>query len=107
MASTHSAHLDIIAAQKEVDQMSPTQDACKMHDVFCYAALAEVNTRTMHTNLTGAFPFWALKILHYIFVAYVYDIKVIILWPMPSHTNASFINWFPDIFTTLCEPVEK
>ncbi len=80
--------------------MSPTQEACAMHDMFCFAALADANTGTMYTNLTGAFPVQLFKNMQYIFVAY-YDINTIIVQPMPSRTNASFISAFSEIFAIL------
>jgi hypothetical protein len=89
-ASIRNAQSDIIAARKEVDHMSPTQEACTVHDIFCYAALANATTGTMYTDLTCAFPIRSFKNMQHIFVAYVYDINAIIIWPMPSHTNASF-----------------
>jgi hypothetical protein len=100
-ASTRNNQADIIAARNEVDQMSPTQEACAMHDMFCFAALADANTGTMYTNLTGAFPIQLFKNMQYVFVAYVYDINAIIVQPTPSCTNASFISTFSKIFAIL------
>jgi hypothetical protein len=56
----------------------------------------------MYTDLTGAFPIRSFKNMQYIFVAYVYNINAIIVWPMPSRTNASFITAFSDVFAILC-----
>jgi hypothetical protein len=100
-ASTCNNQTDIIATCNEVDQMSPTQEACAMHDMFCFAALADATTATMYTNLTGAFPIQLFKNMQYVFVAYVYDINAIIVQPTPSCTNASFISTFSKIFAIL------
>jgi hypothetical protein len=100
-ASTRNNQADIIAACNEVDQMSPTQEACTMHNMFCFVALADANTGTMHTNLMGAFPVRLFKNMKSIFMAYVYDINAIIVRPMPSHTNPSFISAISKIFAIL------
>jgi hypothetical protein len=55
-ASTHNNQANIIAARNKVNQMSPTQEACTMHDMFCFAALTDATMGTMYTNLMGAFP---------------------------------------------------
>jgi hypothetical protein len=55
----------------------------------------------MYTNLTGAFPVQSFKNMQYIFVAYIYDLNTIIVRPMPSRTNASFIAAFTKIFEVL------
>ncbi len=55
-ALTRNVQADIVAARAEVDWMFPAHEACTMQDVFCFAALANANTGTMYSNLTGAFP---------------------------------------------------
>ncbi len=82
--------------------MLPMQEACAVHYMFCYAALANATTDTMYTDLTGAFPVWSFKNMQYIFVVYVYNINAIIEWPMPSCTNTSFITAFSEVFAVLC-----
>jgi hypothetical protein len=99
--STRNNQANIIAAHNEVDQMSPTQEACAMHNMFCFAALADATTGTMYTNLTGAFPIQLFKNMQYLFVVYVYDINTIIVRPMPSRLDASFISAFSDVFAIL------
>ncbi len=49
-ASTRNVHNKTVAAWAEADQMMPQQEACSMQDVFCIAALANANTRTMYTD---------------------------------------------------------
>ncbi len=100
-ASTHNNHADVILARAEVNKMFPTHEACAMQDMFCFAALADANTGTMYTDLTGAFPIRSFKNMQYSFVAYVYDLNVIIIRPMPTHTNAAFIAAFTDVFDIL------
>jgi hypothetical protein len=69
--------------------------------MFCFAALADANTGTMYTNLTGAFPIRSFKNMQYIFVAYVYDLNIIIIRLMLSYTNAAMIMAFTEVFAVL------
>jgi hypothetical protein len=55
----------------------------------------------MYTDLTGAFPVRSFKNMQYIFVVYIYDLNTIIVRPMPSQTDASFIAAFTDVFNIL------
>jgi hypothetical protein len=55
-ASTRNKHADVILAQAKVNHMFPAHEACADQDMFCFAALADASTSTMHTDLTGAFP---------------------------------------------------
>jgi hypothetical protein len=56
----------------------------------------------MYTDITGAFPIRSFKNMQYIFVTYIYNFNTIIMQPMPSCTNASFIAAFSKVFTILC-----
>jgi hypothetical protein len=58
---TSNNQFNIMATCVEVDHMSPTQEVCSMQEMFCFAALADANTGTMHTYLTGAFPIRSFK----------------------------------------------
>ncbi len=55
----------------------------------------------MYTDLTGAFPVRSFKNMIYIFLAYIYDLIAIIVRPMASCTDASFIAAFTEVFTIL------
>jgi hypothetical protein len=99
-ASTRNKHADIILACAEVDHMFPTYKACVVQDMFCFAALADAMTGTMYTDLTGAFSVRSFKNMQYI-VVYIYDLNAIIVRPMPSQTNASFIAAFTEVFNIL------
>jgi hypothetical protein len=72
-----------------------------MQDMFCFTVLANANTGTMYTDLFGASPVRLFKNMQYIFVAYIYDLSAIIVCPMPSHTNASMISAFTEVFAIL------
>ncbi len=78
-ASTHNAHANIMATCVDVNSMSPTQEVCSLQEIFCFAPLADANTGTMYTDLTGAFPIRSFKNMQYIFVAYIYDHNAIIV----------------------------
>jgi hypothetical protein len=78
-ASIRNAHANIMAARADVNSMSPTQEACSLQKMFCFAALADAHTGTMYTDLTGAFPIRFFKNMQYIFVTYIYDLNAIIV----------------------------
>jgi hypothetical protein len=100
-ASTRNKHADVILAQAEVDRMFPAHEACAAQDMFCFPALADATTGTMYTDLTGAFTVRSFKNMIYIFVAYIYDLNAIIVRPMASCTDASFIAAFTEVFAIL------
>jgi hypothetical protein len=81
--------------------MMPQQEACSMQDVFCFAVLADANTGTMYTDLTGSFPVRSFKNMQYIFVAYVYDLNAIIVHAMPTCTDAAMITAFKEVIEVL------
>jgi hypothetical protein len=80
----------------------PAHEACSFQDMFCFAALANATTGTMYTDITGAFPVRSFKNMQYIFVVCIYDLNAIIVCPMPSQTDASFIAAFTEDFNILC-----
>jgi hypothetical protein len=57
--------------------------------MFCFAALADLNTSTMYTNLPGSFPFRSFKSMQYIFFAYIYDLDGILVHAMPSNRGGT------------------
>jgi hypothetical protein len=67
----------------------------------CFATLADAITGTMYTKIINAFPVYLFKSMHYIFVAYVYDLNAIIVCAMPSCTNASIVQAFTKVITIL------
>jgi hypothetical protein len=100
-ASTRNKHADVILAHVEVDRMFPAHKACAAQDMFCFAALAKATTGTMYTDLTGAFPVRSFKNMQYIFIVYIYDLNTIIVHPMPSQPDTSFIAAFTEVFNIL------
>ncbi len=81
--------------------MFPQQELCAVQDVFCFAALVHAITGTMYTDINGAFPVRLFKSIQYIFVAYVYDLNMIIVHAMPSHTDAAMVTAFNEVILTL------
>jgi hypothetical protein len=98
---TRSEQQAIIQTRNEVDHLMPTEEICTAHDMFCFAALANLHTSTMYTDHTGAFPVRSFKNMQYIFVAYIYDLNAILVHAMPSKNNAAMIAAFSNIFSTL------
>jgi hypothetical protein len=100
-ASTRNKHADVILARAKVDRMFPAHKACAAQDMFCFATLANATTVTMYTDLTGAFPVKSFKNMQYIFVVYIYTLNTIIVHPMHSQPDASFIAAFTEVFNIL------
>jgi hypothetical protein len=99
--STHTMQPAIIQAWHDVDSLQPAKEICAAHDMFCFSALANLNTGTMYTNLPGEFPIRSFKSMQCIFVAYIYDLNTIIVCAMPSKNNAAIITTFTNILGTL------
>jgi hypothetical protein len=59
----------IVQARQDVDSLQPDEKICAAHEMFCLAALANLNTGTLYTNLPGMFPVCSFKSMQYIFVA--------------------------------------
>ncbi len=71
--------------------------------MFCFGfvALANAITGTMYTDITGTFPVCSFKSMQYVFVAYIYGLNAIIVWAMPSCTNASMVQAFTKVISIL------
>jgi hypothetical protein len=78
-----------------------TNEISAAHDMFCFAALANLNTGTMYTDLPGAFPIHSFHSMQYIFVVCIYDINAIFVCAIPSKNDAAMITAFTDILATL------
>jgi hypothetical protein len=70
------------------------------YDIIYFAALANLNTGTMYTNLLGAFPVHFSKLMQYIFVAYIYNLNAILAGAMPSKDDTAMITAFTKILAT-------
>jgi hypothetical protein len=81
--------------------MFPAHEACAAQVILCFATLADALTGIMYTNLTGAFPVRSFKNMIPILVAYIYYLNAIIVHPMASCTDASFIATFTKVFAIL------
>jgi hypothetical protein len=92
---------DIIAACAEFDRMFPPQEICAMQDVFCFTKLSNAITGTMYTDITNAFPVRSFKSMQYVFIAYIYNLNAIIVWAMPSCTDASMVQAFTRVISIL------
>jgi hypothetical protein len=83
----------IIQARRDVDSLQPA-------DMFCFVALANLNTGTMYMDLPGAFPIRSFKSMQYIFVVYIYDLNAMLVCAMPSKNDAAIITAFTNILAT-------
>jgi hypothetical protein len=75
----------------------PTEEIYAAHDMFCFAALANLHTGTMYTDLTSAFPVCSFKNMQYVFIAYIYNLNAILVHAMPSKNNAAMILAFSQL----------
>ncbi len=75
-------------------------EACASQDMLCFATLSDATTITMYTDLTSAFPVRTFKNMQNIFIAYIYDLNAIIICPMPSRIDISFIAAFTKMLNT-------
>jgi hypothetical protein len=99
--STHTIQPAIIQARCNVNSLQLAKEICAAHDMLCFAALDNLNTGTMHTNLPGAFPIRSFKSMQYIFIAYIYNLNAILVCAMPSMNDAAMITAFTNILATL------
>jgi hypothetical protein len=99
--STQTMQLAIMQARHDVDSLQPDKEICAAHDMFCFAALADLNTGTIYIDLPGTFPIRPFKFMQYIFVVYIYNLNAILVCAMPSKNNAAMITAFTKILATL------
>jgi hypothetical protein len=85
----------------DVNSQQSDEDICAAHDMFCFAALSDLITGTMYTNLSGAFPVRSFKSMQNIFVVYIYNLNAILVGAMPSKNNTAMITTFNKILATL------
>jgi hypothetical protein len=93
--------INIIATHAKVDCMFPPQKICAMQDMFCFALLLDAITGTLYTNITCAFPVRSFKTMQYVLVIYIYNLNAIIVWAMPTCTNASMVQAFTKVISIL------
>ena len=74
-----------------------------MNNVFCFAALANTNKRTLYTDATGSLPARSLNGNHYYFIAYDYDLNYIFTVPIPNLLDTTIIGAFKNVFDQLKE----
>ena len=78
-----------------------------MNNVFCFAALADTNKRTLYTHATGSLPARSLDGNHYYFIAYDYDLNYIFAVPIPNLLDNTIIGAFKKVFDQLKEKGSK
>jgi hypothetical protein len=98
--STRAMQLAIIQACCNVDSLQP-KEICTTHNMFCFAALVNLNTGTVYINLSGKFFVQSFKFMQKIFVAYIYDLNTILVCAMPSKNDATMITAFTNTLAAL------
>ena len=81
----------------------PTDETHEVNNIFCFAALADKQTGTLYTDVTGALPVRSLDGFQYYFVAYDYDTNYIFAIPIKDVTDETIIKAFDGVFTMLTE----
>ena len=89
---------DIHEAHEYVYSTPETKAACEM---FCFAALANNDEDTLYTDLAGSFPVWFFSENQYMFIAYMYEPRAILVRSMKSREIASMLRAFKDIYNYL------
>ena len=93
-----------VAAPGQVQaHVIPDDNEGQISNVFCYAALADKISGTLHTDATGALPVRSINGYQYYFVAYDYDTNYIFPIPIKDVTDASIIEAFQKVFEELKE----
>ena len=78
--------------------MNPDHQPQAAHHIYCFAALADLNSGTIYTDLTGRFPVRSYKGMQYIFVCYEYASNSIHVRPMKSREDANMVETFKNIY---------
>ena len=83
------------------EDMTPVQEINATEEVFCFSALADMNTGTIYTDQTGKFPVQSYKGMRYIFCCYVYSLNVILVRPMKNRSDDTMISTFKNVYQYL------
>ena len=97
-------HQTIVDAKENVNTMNPNEQICHTADedtMFCYAVLADNNENTIYSNLPGRFTVQSFSGQNLFSVAYIYNIKTILLYCMKSCSNLCMVNVFEDVYDYL------
>ena len=73
----------------------------RVSNVFCCAALADANTGTFYTDMSGKFPVMSLEGMQAYFIAYDYDINCIFAILVKDFTNETIVEAFGTVFNGL------
>ena len=90
--------------------MNSLQQICTAidHEMFCFAALADVNNDMIYSDLTGKFPVQSFSGMNYIFIAYIYTINAILINQMKGMNDDNVVAVFKEIYAELeggnCKP---
>ena len=103
LRSTRAKQGEIKEAKQYLTDMNPPQLICSTTspNVLCYAALAYTVTGTIYTDLRGRFPVQHVGYMQYIFVCYLYEASSILVRPMKSRNDESFVVAYREIYKEL------
>jgi hypothetical protein len=79
----------------------PNLTSPQANHIFCFAAMADKNQRTVYHDLTGRLPVMSLEGNQYFLVAYDYTINAILVRPTKDLESATIITAFDSIFQEL------
>ena len=101
--STRSNPQEAKDARMDLEDMNPPQQMCNAQEcnVTCYAALADTNTGTIHTDLPGPFPVRSVRNMQYIFVCYAYEPNAILVRPMKTRSDACMVGAYQEVYEYL------
>ena len=101
--STRANQNEVLEARQYLADINPPQLICNTMapNIFCYAALADTVTGTIYTDLPGRFPVQSVWNTQYICVCYVYEANAILVKPMKSRNDESFVGAYKEIYKDL------
>ena len=92
-----------LQSTRNFDDQFPTKEANAACELFCCAALADQNEKTIYTDLTEKFPVRSFKGNKYIFVCCAYGLNAILVRPMKSRSAEDMTTAFKDIYKYLTD----
>ena len=101
--STRSDTEAIKDARLDLKDMNPQEEVCHAQEqnLFCFAALADMNEGTIYTDLPGRFPVRSIRNMQYIFICYAYEPNAILVRPMKSRDTDCMLAAYKDIYDYL------
>lgn len=80
------------------EDLHPKQQVNVACELFCFATLADTNTCTLYTDLTGKFSMQSFQGHQYIFCAYAYNANTILIHPLKTREAVDQEKVFREIY---------